>query len=96
MAKKGLRNFNQFLTTNFALGESHFNLNSSNDFYLNIPILSKDNISPIDISLIYTNDDIVLPINFGRGVKPSFYFNIAKTNNKFTLIYADGFTLEYI
>lgn len=95
MAKKGLKNFNQFLTTNFTLGESHFNLNSSNDFYLNIPIISKDNISPIDISLIYTNDDIVLPINFGRGVKPSFYLNIAKTNNRFTLIYADGFSLDY-
>ena len=93
---KGLRNFNNFLTNEFALGKAHVNLyKNDNDVYIHIPILESNDISPFGCGLIYNNDGTTLSPSLGKGFVPSFLFYISKTNDTFTIKYADRFEITY-
>ena len=97
MAKKGLRNFNQFITTNFCLGEVCLDLKPSQpQVYLNIPLISADEVINFPLAIYYSyglaTSEPELIDNFRFSIAYRFAF---VDDNHIDVEFPDGLVVRY-
>ena len=97
MAKKGLRNFNQFITTNFCLGEVCLDLKPSQpQVYLNIPLINADEVINFPLAIYYSHglatSEPKLIDNFRFSISYRFAF---VDDNHIDVEFPDGMVNRY-
>ena len=98
MANKGLKSYCKFLTHSLdSLVKTSININKNDaNFHIIIPLIETVGNGPIKTSLIYNHQNKDVNEFFGKGFKLNYFTKIQSTEDKISVLNADGSVDEYL
>ena len=98
MANKGLKSYCKFLTHSLgSLVKTSININKNDaNLHIIIPLIETVGNCPIKTSLIYNHQNKAEKEFFGKGFKLNYFTKIQSTEDKISVLNADGSIDEYL